>query len=171
MTQEAGEPFSLARAMSTEEGVYGLILVSGVIAAMGGSGTPVLRVLIVTVITLAVFWAAHVYSGTVAAHGAVQSSGAPVGLGEALRNAARRARGMFAAVMFPAAALLLGVIGALENATAIWLSLWICVAALAWLGYLAYARKRARILTRIVGALATASFGIVIIVAKAIVSH
>ena len=73
--------------------------------------------------------------------------------------------------MFPAAALLLGVAGVLPDKSANWLALWVCVGVLAWLGYRSYARRGAALHVRLLGARATASFGRIIIVAKAIVTH
>jgi hypothetical protein len=78
---------------------------------------------------------------------------------------------MPAASALPAAVLLLGPLGALDDATAIWLSLWAIVAALAVMGYLAYRRRGAAWYWRLLGAAATASFGVVIIVAKILISH
>lgn len=163
--------FSITRAMSTEEGVYGLILVSGLVAATGSAGSPAWKTLLFTCVTVAVFWCAHVYAGAVAAHGTAGADGVPLGLRAALKEAIRKSRGMLASTVFPALALLLGAVGVLRDTTAVWLALWVCVAALGWLGFLAYGRKGAQLHIRIIGALATASFGLVIIVAKAIVTH
>lgn len=54
--------------LSTEEGIYGLILVAGLVAVAGTSGLSSIRTLVFVLVTVAVFWVAHVYSGTVAAH-------------------------------------------------------------------------------------------------------
>ena len=157
--------------MTTEEGVYGLILVSGLIAASGSAGSPAWKTFMFTGVTVIVFWIAHVYAGAVAAHGSQSADGSPKSVGEATREAMRRSRGLLASTLPPAAALLLGMIGLLSDAAATWLSLWVSVSVLGMLGYIAYSRKGARWWMRIVGALSTASFGVVIILAKAVVTH
>lgn len=157
--------------MSTEEGVYGLVLVSGLIAASGGAGAPALRTLLFTLVTVAVFWLAHVYAGTVAAHGSDTAEGGPMGIGEATRGAVVKSRGMLVSTLLPAIPLLLGSLGLIRDTTATWAGLWVCVAALAGLGYVAYRRKGAKLHVRLLGALSTASFGVVIILAKAVITH
>ena len=165
------EPFSITRAMSSEEGVYGLILVSGIIAATGSAGAPAWKTLLFTVVTVVVFWLAHVYAGVVAAHGSSGPDGSVTGLRVAIRRAVTKARGMLAATVFPALALLLGAFGVLDEIDSIWLALWVGVIALGWLGFTAYQRKGARWPVKLLGAVSTASFGLIIILAKAVVSH
>ncbi len=157
--------------MSTAEGVYGLILVAGLIATSGSAGSPAWVTFVFTGVTVTVFWVAHVYAGAVAEHGAPSESGVPKTVREATGEAARKSRGLLVSMLPPAAALLMGMIGILSDAAATWLSLWVSVMALAVLGYIAYSRKGAKWWMRIVGALSTASFGVVIIIAKAVVTH
>lgn len=161
----------VASGIGSEEGVYGLIVVSGVIATAGGAHPDALFTLLFTAVTVIVFWAAHVYAGAVAMHGSSDADGAVHGLRASIRHAMGRSWGMLAASALPAAVLLLGPLGALDDATAIWLSLWAIVAALAVMGYLAYRRRGAAWHWRLLGAAATASFGVVIIVAKILISH
>jgi hypothetical protein len=165
------DPRAWTRVASTEEGVYGLILVSGLVASAGSGGTPAVRTLAITAVTVIVFWMAHVYAGAVAAHGTAGVEGKPVSLGQAVRHAMRRSRGLLVATVLPGLALLLGVVGVLPDTVAIWTSLWVCVGVLAWLGFVAYRRKGATWAMQIVGAVSTASFGVVIIAAKAIITH
>ncbi|WP_440312892.1 hypothetical protein [Leucobacter chromiireducens] len=160
-----------ARHLATEQGVYGLILVSGLIATASSAGASSFRVLLFVAVTVAVFWLAHVYSSIVAGHGRTDEQGTPRQLRHTIRHATRDARGMLVATVFPSGALLFGVFGVLPDRAANWLALWVCVAALAVLGYLAYARLGAPLIARLGGALATASFGMIIILAKAIVTH
>lgn len=157
--------------MTTEEGVYGLILVSGLIAASGSAGSPAWKTFVFTGVTVMVFWVAHVYAGAVAAHGEPSASGAPMSVREAIGKAVRKSRGLLASMLPPAAALVLGMVGVLSDAAATWLALWGSVAVLALLGYVAYSRKGAGWWVRILGTLSTASFGVVIIIAKAVVTH
>ncbi|KAM9865192.1 hypothetical protein ACIFOC_01721 [Leucobacter aridicollis] len=155
--------------LSTEEGVYGLILVAGLIAVAGSTGQGPVQTLAFIAITVAVFWAAHVYAGTVAAHSG--SAAAHASLGVAFRHSLRRSRGLLTAVLPPAIPLVLSAAGIFDARTADWLALWAIVGVLAVLGYLAYARKGAAIHVRLIGAASTAAFGVVIILAKALLHH
>lgn len=157
--------------LATGEGVYGLILVAGLIASASSAQASSLRVLLFVVVTLGVFWLAHVYSSVVAAHGRVGRDDRPQPLRTVIWASVRHAMGMLLAGVFPAAALLLGAIGLLPDRSANWLALWVCVGALAWLGYRAFLQRGAALHVRLLGALATASFGLIIILAKAIVTH
>lgn len=67
----------------TAESVYGIILVSGMIVASGGQGVTSWSVFVKVLVTVIVFWAAHVYAGTVAAHG-IEVHGAHASLKTAL---------------------------------------------------------------------------------------
>ena len=157
--------------LASGEGVYGLILVAGLIATASSAKAPSIRVLLFAAVTLVVFWLAHVYSGVVADHGRLGKDGEPLSLKAAIRESVGEARGMLFSAVFPAGVLLLGVFGILGDKAAAWLSLWTCVAALACLGYLSFRRVGAAMHVRLFGALTTASFGILIIVAKAVVTH
>lgn len=157
--------------LSTGAGVYGLILVSGLIATASSAQASSLRVLVFVAVTLGVFWLAHVYSEAVGDHGRTGADGTPTRLRDAIRESVRRTWGMLLAAVLPAGALLLGVFGVLEDWTANWLALWVCVGVLAVLGYRSYYKRGAALHVRLFGALATASFGLIIIAAKAIVTH
>ena len=171
MSENSPRSRSFTTQLATGEGVYGLILVSGLVATSSSAGASSFRVLIFVAITVAVFWLAHVYSNVVAAHGRADDDGRPTALRQSVREAVRETRGMLFATVFPAATLLLGVFGLVQDRTANWLALWVCVGALAALGYRSYQAVGARLVTRLVGSLATASFGLIIIAAKAIVTH
>ncbi|RZT68398.1 hypothetical protein [Leucobacter luti] len=162
---------SLTRALATEEGVYGLILVSGLIAASGSAGAPAWKSLLFTGVTVVVFWLAHVYAGAVATHGTATPAGGPATVRESISEAMHKSHGLIVSTLPPAAALLLGALGVIGDVAATWAALWVCVSVLALLGYRAYARKGAVLWVRLAGAVATASFGMVIIAAKAIVTH
>lgn len=157
--------------LSTGEGVYGLILVSGLIATASSAQTPSFRVLLFVAVTLGVFWLAHVYSQVVGDHGRTGADGNPRLLRVAIRESIRETKGMLLAAVLPAGALMLGVIGILPDKTANWSALWVCVGVLALLGYRSYSKLGAALHIRLLGALATASFGLIIIAAKAIVTH
>lgn len=171
MSSPSPSSSTFARHLASNEGVYGLILVAGLIATASSAHAPSIRVLIFVAVTLGVFWLAHVYSAVVANHGRTGEDGQPMTLKTAIPESVGEARGMLFAAVFPAAALLLGVFGIVGDKAAAWLALWTCVVALASLGYLSYRRIGAALHVRLLGALTTASFGIVIIIAKAIGTH
>src|SRR5688500_8789932 len=79
---------------ATEESVYGVILVSGMIVVAGGHGESSWIVFWTVLITVIVFWAAHVYAGTVARHGLDDDR--MIGLREAFRISFRRSLGLLA---------------------------------------------------------------------------
>jgi len=151
----------------TEESVYGVILVSGMIVVAGGHGESSWRVFWTVVITVLVFWAAHVYAGTVAHHGFDDHR--MVGLGEAFRGALRRSFGMLVAALIPSSILLLGAARAVPDLLAIWTALWVGVIVLAVLGFIAFRRRGASLVMQFVGALGTATFGIAMILLKAVI--
>ena len=114
--------------------------------------------------TVLVFWAAHVYAGTVAHHGF--EDGRVISIRDSLRIALRRSWGLLVSALIPSSILLLGVANILPDDTVIWVALWVCVAVLAVLGYIAFARRRAPWHIRVLGTLATAGFGIILIILK-----
>lgn len=61
-------PEPVGAQLATEEGVYGVILVAGMIVVSGSHELDAWSVFITVVSTVLVFWAAHVYAGTVAHH-------------------------------------------------------------------------------------------------------
>jgi hypothetical protein len=151
----------------TEESVYGVILVSGMIVVSGGHGASAWQVFWTVVGTVIVFWAAHVYAGTVAHHGLDHDR--VVGLGEAFRTALRRSLGLLASALIPSVILLLGATRAIPDAYAIWTALWAGVVVLAVLGWIAFARRGASWPMRLAGSLGTAAFGVAMIVMKALI--
>ncbi|MDQ0893160.1 hypothetical protein [Agromyces ramosus] len=164
----AHKPSPLVRAaFVTEESVYGVILVSGMIVASGGHGASSWSVFWTVVVTVIVFWAAHLYAGTVAHHGLDHDR--IVGLRDAFRSALRRSLGLLASALIPAFILLLGATRAIPDPLALWAALWSGVIVLAVLGFIAFRRRGAPWPMQVVGALATAAFGIAMIVLKAVI--
>jgi hypothetical protein len=90
-------------------------------------------------------------------------------LRESFRRALRRSLGLLLSSLIPLAILLLGATRLVDDRVTIWLSLWVCVAVLAVLGYIAFQRRGAPWPIRLLGSLTTAAFGVVIIIAKAII--
>jgi hypothetical protein len=151
----------------TEESVYGVILVSGMIVVSGGHGASAWNVFWTVIATVIVFWAAHLYAGTVAHHGLDHDR--VVGLREAFRGSFRRSLGLLASALLPSFILLLGATEAIPDLLAMWAALWAGVFVLAVLGFIAFRRRGASLLMQVVGALVTAAFGIAMIVMKALI--
>ena len=151
----------------TEESVYGVILVSGMIVVAGGSGTSAWQLFWQVVGTVVVFWAAHVYAGTVARHGLEHNR--VRGLGEAFRESLQRSLGLLASSTIPLVILLLGATKAIDDAVALWAALWAGVVVLAVLGWIAFTRRGAPWPIRLAGAFGTAAFGLVMMLMKALI--
>ncbi|MGR2753088.1 hypothetical protein [Agromyces arachidis] len=151
----------------TEESVYGVILVSGMIVVAGAHGDSSWSVFWTVLITVLVFWAAHVYAGTVAHHGMDEQR--VVGLGEAFRISVRRSFGLLVAALIPSIILLIGATRAVPDQVALWAALWAGVIVLAVLGFIAFRRRGASPVMQVVGALATAGFGLAMMLLKAFV--
>jgi hypothetical protein len=152
---------------ATEESVYGVILVSGMIVVAGASAGSAFEVFWTVLGTVIVFWAAHVYAGTVARHGLEE--GHVIGLRQAFRASFRRSLGLLASAIIPLLILLLGATRAIDDAFALWCALWAGVVVLAVLGWIAFTRRGASWPVRLAGSLATATFGIAMIALKAFI--
>lgn len=169
----------------TPEAVYGLVLYAAVVAAAydeaddpdDASATLVfdqttiaipdaLGVLIWVVLSMVVFWGAHVFAHAVAGHGV--RHGKPVTVARATREAFHHSAGMLYAPVIPTIALVLGAFGVLPDAVAIDLALWISVGVLGVLGFLAFIAKRSSWIIAILGGIATAILGLLIILINAV---
>ena len=151
----------------TEESVYGVLLVSGMIVASGGQGQSSWRVFWSVAVTVVVFWAAHVYAGTVAHHGLDHDR--VVGLKESFGIALLRSSGLLLSATIPLFILLLGATRAIPDPVAIWAALWAGVVVLAVLGFIAFHRRGASWPVKVAGSLITAGFGVALIVLKAVI--
>lgn len=160
---------ALRPGFGTEAAVYGTILVSGLIALASYSGETSVRVLIKVGVTVVVFWASHVFAGTVARMGEHASDEVRAELGPAFRGSLRHSLGMLTSATVPALILLLGTTRIIPDDIANDVALWSGVVILAFLGYVAFLRRGSSQLIRILGALATASFGLVFVVMKAFI--
>jgi hypothetical protein len=166
--EPADLPAKVIRAsFATEQAVYGVILVSGMIVVAGMHRATSLQVLLTVVVTVLVFWIAHVYAGTVAHHGLYEHR--ERSLGDAFRMAVERSWGLLGSALIPCVILLLGTTRVVPDDVAIWSALWAGTVVLGVLGYVAFTRRGAPIVGRIIGALSTAAFGLVMVVLKAVV--
>lgn len=148
--------------LATEQGVYGVILVAGLVVVSGSE--PALTAFVTVVTTVIVFWAAHVYAGTVAHHRNV--GGRMISLTESFVAALRPSWGLLISALIPAAILLLGVTKAIPDDAAQWAALWVCVGVLAILGFVAFRRRGSRLAVCLLGSVGTAAFGLIMVALK-----
>ena len=151
-------------AYSGEHGVYGVVLVTALIA-VGWEDDTDLEVLIFVVGTVFVFWLAHIYAAVVASRAAET----PPSLRTALALGIRHTYGMLVAMLIPAFLLWLAVIDVVEEYTAYYLALGSGVVTLAVIGYANAARNRSPWYWRVAGVLATTALGLLVIVLSIIV--
>ncbi len=167
----------------TADAVYGTILYAALIAVSAGgdeagdgipgdqSGIPgdqsgidahveIAGVLLISITTLLVFWAAHVYARTIAGHGV--RNGRDVAVGTALHQALEHSVGMLYSAIPATIILVLGAFGLIPDA-ADW-ALWVNVFVLGVLGYQALSERRRAIPIRILGAVITALLGLILII-------
>jgi hypothetical protein len=166
--QLLGTSPKVTRILMSEEAVYGLILVSGMIVVSYNLTGTSLSALVTVVVTVLVFFAAHVYAGTLAR---LAASEGKAGLLYSLRAAVRHSLGMLLISLAPVAVLLLGVTQVVPDDLAIWLALIIDTLALAVLGWLAVAKWTRHFWLRLASALTTAAFGLIIVALKAFINH
>lgn len=141
-----------------EHGVYGVVLVTAVIA-VGWNDETDLDVLLFLLGTVFVFWLAHIYAAVVASRAAWKRES----LGQAILDGARHASGMLVAMLIPAALLATAAIGWVEEWTAWYLALGSGLLLLALIGYANAARNGSTWGWRIVGTIATTLLGALVI--------
>lgn len=150
----------------TEQSIYGLILVSGMILVSGVHNDASLKVLLTVIVTVVVFWLAHVYAGTLSTFSGHSRGG---DLRHAISDSMRRSRGLLISSVFPLFVLALGTLDVLDDTTAIWGALWMNTVVLGVLGWIGVARWNSSFWWRLASALTTALFGGFVIVLKAYV--
>ena len=157
------------RAYRTESAIYGVVLVSALIA-IGWEDDTDLEVLLFTLGTSAVFWLAHVYAGTIAREEGPES-GRPRwrSIVAAARMSAAHSSGMLLAMVLPIAFLGLAAIGWLDEYVAYYLALWVGTAVLAVIGWVTAARRGGAWGWHLLSALVTASLGLLVIWLSALV--
>jgi hypothetical protein len=127
-----------------------------------------LSALVTVVVTVLVFFCAHVYAGTLARLAATDGK---AGLPESIRGAVHHSLGMLLISLAPVAVLLLGVTRVVDDDRAVWFALFIDSLALGILGWLAVAKWTRHFWLRLASALLTAAFGGVLIFLKAFIHH
>jgi hypothetical protein len=149
----------------SEEAVYGLILVSGMIVVSNSVVGTSANALLTVVVTVIVFFAAHVYAGTLGRLAAEAGSD----LGSSIAAAARHSVGMLAVAVLPVIVLFLGVVHLLDDEVAIWTALLVDTIALGVLGWIAVSKWTTRFWPRLASALITAAFGLAISALKVVI--
>lgn len=158
----------VARILTSEESVYGLILVSGMIVVSGTVSGTSLNALVTVAVTVVVFYLAHVYAGTL---GRLAATDGEAGLRTSLAGAARHSRGMLVSSIVPLLILLLGTTDLIDDTVAIWSALIANTVMLGVLGWIVVARWSTHWMPRLLSALITAGFGLVLIALKALIHH
>lgn len=156
----------VTRVLTSEEAIYGLILVSGMIVASNSAGGGSLNALITVLATVLVFFTAHVYAGTLARIAATDGA---AGFAPSIRRAARHSVGMLLVAVPPLTVLLLGAVKILDDDAAVWTALILDTLLLAALGWFAVSGWTVRIWPRLLSAVITAAFGAAITLLKAFI--
>jgi positive regulator of sigma E activity len=149
---------TLISAYSGEHGIYGVVLVTALIAAEIDADTD-LDVILFVLGTVGVFWLAHIYAAVVSsrAHHPVP----PLHVG--IRNGIRHSLGMGAAMLVPVVLLATGTFGLLDEWTAYYLALGSGIVILAIIGYANARRNASTWPWRILGVLTTTFLGLIVI--------
>lgn len=156
----------IVSAYTGEHGVYGLVLVTALIA-IGEDYANDAEVLGYVVGTMLVFWLAHVYAGLVAA-GSHPELGR-TSFGHRLGHSARHSAGMLVAMLPPAFLLLLGVVGLVGEDEAYDAALLTGLIVLGLIGWANARRNGRRWPLQILGALATISLGALVMLLSVLV--
>jgi hypothetical protein len=150
----------MLRAYRSESAIYGVVLVSSLIA-IGWHEDTDLEVLGFTFGAVIVFWLAHVYAGTVSR----EETGSPRlrAVLAAARTSAAHSSGMLLAMILPTIFLLLATVNLLDEYVAYYLALWAGTVVLAVIGWYTAMRRGGHWGWWLVSALITASLGLLVI--------
>lgn len=156
------------RSVATEPAIYGVVLVAGLVVVVGESAEASWDVFAKVFWTILVFWAAHVYAGTVAHLGDEPSSDLPFGsrVLRAGRDAVVHSWAMLLTSMLPLVVLLLGHSSLLTDQQAVWGSLWMSVVLLGVLGYAKVSAWTISPLLRLASAGITSALGLLLVLLK-----
>ncbi len=161
----AGKPARrVLDAYSGEHGVYGIVLVTALIAVSWEDETD-LDVMLFVIGTTFVFWLAHIYAAVVASRAARP----PLVLRTAVARGIRHTYGMLVAMLIPVLLLFLAVIGLVEEYTAYYLALASGIVLLGLIGYANAARNGGNWAWRLGGILSTTLLGVLVIVLSILV--
>jgi hypothetical protein len=149
----------MLRAYRSESAIYGVVLVSSLIA-IGWRENTDLEVLGFTFGAVIVFWLAHVYAGTISR----EETGSPRvrAVLAAARTSAAHSSGMLLAMILPTIFLLLATVNVLDEYVAYYLALWAGTAVLAVIGWFTARRRGGHWGWWLLSALITASLGLLV---------
>lgn len=153
----------VAERLATVDAIYGLILYAALIGAVSDDDSNPVEVLWVSVLSLVIFWAAHVYAGTIVHHAA------NLPLGSAIGKAMRHSSGMLWAAILPSIPLVIGALHLMNDDDAVDCALLISTVQLGVLGYIALRNRGMSVIARILGGIGCALFGAFVIVLNAAV--
>jgi len=145
--------------------IYGTILATTVVASLGHDPDKLAHSLAIVLFTSAVFWAAHVYSLTVAGR---MVAGRKLTRAET-KSIAVNEWPMLQSSLPVAAPLLLGVLGIISRDAAATIALLVGIGALFFYGVLLGLREGRGRINLIVNALVVGSFGVLILLLKIVV--
>lgn len=163
--EQPGRWQRIRHALVTPELIYGTIISSAVIAVADDEDND-FDVFLVTLVTMLVFWAAHVFAIAVANHG--KRNGRVIGIGQAFRDGVHHSVGLLYASVIPLLFLILGSIGVIDEDSAYLFALVVGMVVLGVLGWMAFADRGSPWPVRLLGGVGTALFGLVIVVFKAV---
>lgn len=147
---------AIAERFGSATAIYGLIVFTSFVTIAADSVPEAGEILAEAIPALIIFYAAHVFAHTLTGHG-------EHGLRRSLRLALRHSSGMLYAATPSVLILIVGAVTRMSGEAAYSLSLWAAVIVLGVLGYGAYRRRGASVLTRILGGAGTAMLGILLI--------
>jgi hypothetical protein len=140
--------------------IYGTVIVSAVIVA-APDDEPDLQLVLLTLLTVAIVWIAHVFSEIVAGEHTVTNPPTPFAV--VLRHAMEHGAGLLIAAVLPILCLLVGSLGGFTQSFAYYAALGVGVLSLAVLGWFVFAHRGNRWPIRLAGAAGTALLGAVVV--------
>lgn len=154
---------------TSAEGIYGLIIVAGMIVVSRNLTASSGEALLSVIATLLVFFAAHVYAAAVS--WMAEHPERDGGIGSAVRHGLNESVGLLGLAAVPVLILFLGFAGLLHDGFAVWMALSVDVLLLAIVGWVIAGTRTASMWARLGGAVVTASFGGILIALKALIHH
>ncbi|MGP3536302.1 hypothetical protein ACTU3I_16015 [Microbacterium sp. RD1] len=136
--------------------IYGLIVFSAFLAISSDHAEDAWDMLDTSAWSLVVFFLAHVFAHTLTDHGAR-------GLGPATWHSIQHSAGMLYAAIPSTIVLIIGGIQGAPADDVYEATTWVTLVVLAILGYVAYWRRGAHLVVRLLGALGTAVLGLIIV--------
>lgn len=162
----------LWRQWGSPASIYGTIVYASVVAAASGQDddrASAIQLLVFSLVSIVVFWLAHVYSTALGFQGDADRLGDR--LSASIGHALRESGGMLQAAIVPSIPLLLAALGLLPPNFGVSLALWLAVLMLAILGYSVFLIRGRPVAVCLLGALITGAFGVVVILLKSALQH